>query len=190
MKLDTMQQAEVARVWRDCQRIAAAECRARSIRGSLRRDIIDKALLQTITAVARNQLTGDDIISRARSCAIDCIRTAATARARRTALTISAVDETAFPGVLDDPLTSTDLPVLSDLQIETVNRHWSRITSLIDVIANRSGIEPGIRFPFVSAVMVSTANRIAGTELTDISDIMPLVRESAESLACDFCSVN
>lgn len=190
MKLDNIQQVEVARVWRDCQRIAASECRARSIRGDLRREIVDKAIVQTITAVARNQLTGDDIISRARSCAIDCIRNAAAARARKTALTISAADESEFPASLDDPLTAIDLPVLSDQQIETVNRHWSRITSLIDVIANRRTIERGICFQFVSAVMVAMANQIAGTDFTDIGDIMPLVRESAESLASDFCSVN
>ena len=52
MKLDKTQRAEVARLWRACQRIAAAECRARGIYGDLRRDIIDKAILQTIAAVA------------------------------------------------------------------------------------------------------------------------------------------
>ena len=189
MKLSTIQQAEVAKRWRDCQRIAAAECRARGIFGDLRRDIIDKAILQTIAAVARNQLTGDDITSRARSCAIDCIRLAAMAHNRNEALTISIVDESAFPATLDDPLTSTDLPVLSDLQIETVNRHWSRIASLVDVIADRFAIDRGIRFAFLSAVMVATANRIAGTDCAGINDIFSVVRESAESLISDFCSV-
>ena len=182
MKLSTIQQAEVALVWRDCQRIAAAECRARSIGGDLRREIVDKAILQTITAVARNQLTGDDIISRARSCAIDCIRTAATAHARSAPLTISVADECGFPATLDDPLTSIDLPVLSDQQIETVNGQWHRISSLIDVIASRFAVDRGIRFQFLSAVMVATANRIAGTDCSEVNDVFAVVRETAESL--------
>ena len=189
MKLDTTQQAEVAKMWRDCQRIAAAECRARGIYGDLRRDIIDKAILQTIAAVARNQLTGDAIASRARSCAIDCIRSAAMSRENIDVLTISTPDESGFPAALDDPLTSTDLPVLSDRQLETVNGNWARISSLVDVIANRFAIERGVRFAFLSAVMVATANRIAGTESADVNDVFSVVRETAESLVSDFCSV-
>ena len=190
MKLSAEQQNEFEKVWRDCQRMAAAECRSRLIYGQLRRDIIEKAILQTITAVAKNGLTGADIISRARCCAIDCIRTAAIARVRDSVLTISVPDEGEFPASIDDPLTSTDLPVLTDQQIETVNRNWHRIGSVVDVIANQFGIESGIRFQFLSAVMLETAKRIAGTDSTEISDLMPIIRETAESLVSDFCTVD
>ena len=189
MKLSTTQQAEVAKLWRDCQRIAAAECRVRGIYGDLRREIIDKAILQTIAAVARNQLTGDDIVSRARSCAIDCIRSAAMSRDRNEVLTISTPDESGFPAALDDPLTSTDLPVLSDQQLATINSNWARISSLVDVIADRLAIDRGVRFAFLSAVMVASANKIAGTESADVNDVFSVVRETAESLVSDFCSV-
>lgn len=189
MKLSIIQQAEVAKLWRDCQRIAAAECRARGIYGDLRRDIVDKAILQTIAAVARNQLTGDEITSRARSCAIDCIRLFAMAHNRNEALTVSISDVNGFMAALDDPLTFTDLPVLSDRQLETVNRNWSRIGSLVDVIADKFAIDRGIRFAFLSAVMVATANRIAGTDCAGINEVFSVVRESAESLVPDFCSV-
>lgn len=189
MKLSTIQQAEVAKAWRDCQRIAAAECRARGIGGDLRRDIVDKAVLQTIAAVARNRLTGDAIASRARSCAIDCIRTAAACHARQSALMISVSDDSAFPAAPEDWITETDLPVLSDLQIETVNRHWSRIISIIDVIANQFGVESGIRFQLVAAVMLEVANGLAATDSAEITDVLSLVRESAESLVTDFCTV-
>lgn len=188
MKLSTTQQAEVAKLWRDCQRIAAAECRARGIYGDLRRDIIDKAILQTLAAVARNQLTGDAIASRARSCAIDCIRIAAKSHDGNNVLTISTPDESGFPAALDDPLTSNDLPVLSDQQLATFNSNWARISSLVDVIANQFAIDRGIRFAFLSAVMVASANKIAGTDRADLNDVFSVVRESAESLVSDFCA--
>jgi hypothetical protein len=190
MKLTEEQQQHVASVWNQCQRIAAAECRARGLRGDLQRDIIDKALLQTLSAVARNDLSGDAIVSRAKSCAIDCIRVAAIAHARENVLTILVPNESGFPVTADDPLTSTDLPVLNDQQIETVNRNWHRIGSVVDVIANQFGIESGIRFQFLSAVMLETAKRIAGTDSTEISDLMPIIRETAESLVSDFCTVD
>jgi hypothetical protein len=190
MKLSAEQQDEFEKVWRDCQRMAAAECRSRSIHGQLRRDIVEKAILQTITAVAKNGLTGPDIISRSRCCTIDCIRTAAAARARDSVLTISVPDESGFPAALDDPLPSTDLPVLSDQQIETVNSHWYRISSVIDAIANQFNVDRGIRLQFISAVMVATANRIAGTDCSDIGQIFPVIRETAESLVSDFCRVD
>jgi len=190
MKLTTEQQADVAKVWRHCQRIAAAECRTRSIQGDLRRDIVDKALLQTLTAVARNELSGDAIVSRARSCAVDCIRTAAAGHDRTDVMTIMVPDESGFPAMLDDPLTATDLPVLSDQQIETVNGNWYRIGSVVHCIADRFGIEPGIRYRFLSAVMLELAKRIAGTDCDEFTAIMPIVRESAESLVGDFCSLD
>ena len=83
------------------------------------------------------------------------------ARNRNESLTFSVADENGFTAAIDVPLTLTDLPVLSDRQLETVNRNWSRIGSLVDVIANRFAIDRGIR-PENSILIAFAEQRAVG----------------------------
>ena len=74
----TAEQAETLNsVWTDVQNIIAAECHKRNLSAVLD-DILSDAITRTCTAIAKLDLNdAERIKSRARSCALDAIKTAA-----------------------------------------------------------------------------------------------------------------